>query len=206
MSWSCNLILLERWESLQPPRARNQLSSVPDFEFADDAVLITPSRPTAQLALSTFSSVATSFGLTVNFVKTKFMACGFGLCAEDYQPLAIVNQAVEHVSPFVYLGSLLSPDGRFGAEIDRRLAAASRAFGALDCVFRNKDLSLRTKRLVYSACVLSTLLYGAECWATLKCDEVRLDRFHHQCLRTIAGVMRWDQQLQHISNADLRKR
>ena len=92
------------------PRSRHHLSSSPDLEFADDAVLTTPSRATAQLTLITFSLVATAFGLTVNFVKTKFMACGFGLCTDDYQPLTVMNQAVEHVSTFIYLGSLLSPD------------------------------------------------------------------------------------------------
>lgn len=134
------------------------------------------------------------------------MACGAGLSAEDYQPLMVKEHTVKHVPSFPYLGSLLSPDARFGTEIDRRLACASRTFGALECVFRDKNLSHRTKRLVYSACVVSTLLYGSECWTTLRQDEKRLDAFHHRCLRAVLGISRWDQQLQHISNADLRHR
>ena len=49
-------------------------------------------------------------------------------------------------------------------------------------------------------------MYGAECWAILRRDETRLDRFHHKCLRSILGVSRRSQQLQHISNTDLRDR
>ena len=96
----------------------------------------------------------------------------------------------------------MTPDGRIGAELDRRLARASRAFGALCCVFDDQQLSLRTRRMVYLACVVSLLLYGTECWPILRRDEHRLDAFHHQCLRILLG----DQELQHISNGELRKR
>ena len=103
----------------------HQFSSSPDLEFADDAVLITPSRKAAHIALSTFAAVATSFGLTVNFIKTKVMGCGAAISAEDCRPFPVSGQVVESVDSFVYLGSLLSPDGRFSAEIDRRLASAA---------------------------------------------------------------------------------
>ena len=46
-----------------------------------------------------------------------------------------------------------------------RAARAARAFGCLRVpVFKNKDLSLATKRAVYRAVVLAVLLYGAETW------------------------------------------
>ena len=44
-------------------------------------------------------------------------------------------------------------------------AQASRAFGALrKAVYLDKHLKLTTKRKIHNACVLSGLLYGAECW------------------------------------------
>ena len=188
------------------PRTSHSTSSAPDLEFADDAVLITSSRVAVVTALTVFVKVAASFGLTVNFAKTKVMGCGVGLSPEDRLPLSVLGKTIEYVESFVYLGSLLSPDARSSAEVERRLACASRAFGALQCVFQDKDLSVRTKRLVYKACVLSTLLYGAECWVILRRDEIRLDAFHHRCLRAILGVSRWHQQLHHVSNKDLRQR
>lgn len=60
--------------------------------------------------------------------------------------------------------------------------------------------------MLYNACVVTVLLYGAECWPILRKDEIRLDAFHHQCLRSILNVSRWDQQLSHITNSDLRQR
>ena len=51
------------------------------------------------------------------------------------------------------------------SEVTRRIARAARAFGCLRVpVFKNKDLSLVTKRRVNRVVVLAVLLYGAETW------------------------------------------
>ena len=58
----------------------------------------------------------------------------------------------------------MSENGRSHEEVDRRIAGASRAFGALRrAVFKDSNLSFQTKRAVYQACVLAVLLYGSEC-------------------------------------------
>ena len=54
-----------------------------------------------------------------------------------------------------------------------RSAKVSKAFGALrEPIFRDSNLSLRTKRKVYKAVVLGVLLYGYETWTT-KRDGVK---------------------------------
>ena len=113
---------------------------------------------------------------------------------------------VQLTASFVYLGSLVDPDSRVGLEVDRRLASASCAFGALRCVFNTPGLSIGTKKMLYETCVLTVLLYGAECWPVLRRDEIHIDNFHHQCLRCILGVSCWDQELNDVRNCDLRKR
>ena len=67
------------------------------------------------VCVSTFADVAASFGLSVNFSKTKVMACGFNAdpAPDDLLPLVINDQVVDLVDTFVYLGSLLSSSGRF---------------------------------------------------------------------------------------------
>ena len=175
-----------------------------DLEFADDAVLFAPSRSTALFALESFFSVAADFGLTVSAAKTKVMVGGVGITDDDRLPFLVCGSSVECADAFVYLGSLVTPDTRVSQEVDRRLASASRAFGALRCVFDDNSLSLRCKRLIYTACVLSVLLYGSECWTVLKRDAEKLDRFHHCCLRHILGVSRFDQQHYRVTNSLLR--
>ena len=54
--------------------------------------------------------------------------------------------------------------------LDRQIANASKAFGALcQAVFMDANLFITTKRLIYQASVLSVLIYGGgECWIPLK--------------------------------------
>ena len=75
------------------------------------------------------------------------------------------------------------------ADVKRRVAQASRAFGALwKSVFLDENLNLTTKRKIYSACILSVLLYGAERWIPLRNHEEKLNTFHHRCIRIILGI------------------
>ena len=60
-------------------------------------------------------------------------------------------------------------------------------------VFKNKDLSLATKRAVYRAVVIAVLLYGAETWTMKAVHTRRLNSFHNRCIRTILGVTRYQQ-------------
>ena len=64
------------------------------------------------------------------------------------------------VDGFPYLGSMVSSRGRVDAEVDHRIASASKAFGAVRyAVFTDRTLNTTTKRKVYQACVLPVLLY-----------------------------------------------
>ena len=87
------------------------------------------------------------------------------------------------------------------------MAQASTAFGALrKAVFLDKDLKLATKKRVYNACVLSVLLYGAECWIPLRQHEKRLNTIHHRCVRTILGISNRQQWSERITMAKVRRR
>ena len=105
-----------------------------------------------------------------------------GASAGDKAALIVADQPVQCVSSFVCLGCAIAPDARIAWEVNRRLANAAKAFGSLQCVFRDPKLSLQVKKLLYAGCVTSVLLSGSECWPLLKCDEARLDAFRHQCL------------------------
>ena len=72
--------------------------------------------------------------------------------------------------------------------------------------FRNKNLTLNTKRKVYQACVLSILLHGAECWVPLKMNIWKLNTFHHRCLRAILGITNRQQWSKRITSATVRSR
>ena len=108
------------------------------------------------------------------------MVTGSNITQEDRLPIKVQDGTIEHVSDFQYLGSVITESGRIDEEIDRRIANALTAFGALtQAVFSDHNLSTMTKRLIYKACVLSVLLYGAECWTPLQRHLKCLNTFHH---------------------------
>ena len=50
-----------------------------DCQFAEDSVLMASSQKAAQSALHAFASIASSFGLSINVAKTKFLVAGCGV-------------------------------------------------------------------------------------------------------------------------------
>ena len=50
-----------------------------DCQFAEDSLLMASSRQAAQSALDAFASIASSFGLSINVAKTKFLVAGCGV-------------------------------------------------------------------------------------------------------------------------------
>ena len=100
-----------------------------DCQFADDSVLMPSSRQAAQSALDAFASIASSFGLSINVAKTKFLVAGCGIIESDRQPLILHGSPVEYVADFRYLGSLIHCDGCSGYDVHSRSATAARAFG-----------------------------------------------------------------------------
>ncbi len=188
---------------LRKPRKNITTARITEGQFADDSVLFALTRHGMEIAVPVFNDVAADFGLTVSFSKTKFMVMGCGLTAGDCMPLPVASSVVEPVSEFRYLGSLVDNSGRCSADIQSRVAAASRAFGALRrSVFKNSLLSVQTKRIVFNACVLSLLLYGAECWVPLQEDVRTLTSFYMRCVRSILDISMRDVWRDHISTAD----
>ena len=126
--------------------------------------------------------------------------------ADNRAPIQVGDSEVECVDEFTYLGSIISSNGQIDAEVDRRIANASKAFAALrPAVFNDRNLSVNTKRQVYQACVLSVLLYGSECWTLLCRHRNRLNAFHHRCVHNILGITRRQQWEQHITSEQVRE-
>ena len=88
-------------------------------------------------------------------------------------------------------------------DIQRRVNLASAAFGRLSHrVFLNRDLTTKTKMMVYNAICISTLLYGSEAWVTYRRHIRTLERFHISCLMRILRL-HWQQRVPH---AEIRRR
>ena len=173
---------------------------VTESQFADDLALYAVTRTAFESVCKRFVQVASFYGLTVNLPKTKGVAVGAAVGEGDNSPVVVESGEMEMVRDFTYLGSKLSSDGEITAEVSCKIAKASKAFGCLRVpIFLNRTLSINTKRAVYKAVVIYTLLYGAETW-TLKAPDVkRLTTFHNRCVRTILGVSKFQPWQSHIT-------
>ena len=111
------------------------------------------------------------------------------------------------VAKFKYLGGYVSRFGNDAIDIDSRIEAAGKAFGALrTCVFSSTHINITAKKTVYESLILGILLYGGESWSN---TEVMLDRlrvFHARCVRSMGRVSRKHTWQHHISTGELEQR
>ena len=109
---------------------------------------------------------------------------------------------IKVVDHFKYLGAYSSSDGTNNKELNYRLGKAAGILRELDKIWKNRYINLPTKMQFYNACVMSTFLYGAECWTLKGKVENRLDAFDMRCQRKILKI-RWSQ---YVKNIDIRKK
>ena len=108
------------------------------------------------------------------------------------------------VTKFPYLGSWVAANCGDAEDVDSRVSAASRAFGALRVsVFATKSVNRAAKQIAYERLVLAILLYGCECWCLSESLLARLRVFHAQCLRVMSRVTRKHTREHHISTQAL---
>ena len=111
------------------------------------------------------------------------------------------------VSVFKYLGSYTSSDGSDLHDVDSRIEAAGKAFGALSaCLFRQTAVTAAAKCTVYKVEILAILLYGCECWLVTAEALRRLRCFHARCIRVMCGTSRVDTWRQRLSTTALEQR
>jgi len=100
--------------------------------------------------------------------------------------ILVSQTALKTCENFPYLGSILSNDCSYDAEIRARTASR---------LWNTHDISLSTKFAVYRAAILTVLLYGSETWTLHRRHIQQLDRFHLRCLRHIAHIQ-WQSRTQ----------
>ena len=169
---------------------------LPDLDFADDVALLTSGEQQATEALARLKRAGEEVGLVVSTEKTKAMPVGQtdANVIDDGRP-------IDQVRKFCYLGSNVTPTNSVQEEINIRVGRAASAFQHLRNTWRAK-IKVTTKLRIYNAVVITTLLYGAETWATTRQQEQRIDAFDTRCLRSILNIRWWHR----TRNADVRER
>ena len=109
--------------------------------FADDGALLAGTTSGAERAVQVYQATSTDFGLAVSIPKTRRIVAGREAADSDATPIPVSGGEITSVNEFSYLGSVVAASGRMDADVEKRIAQASRAFGALrKAVFSNNNL------------------------------------------------------------------
>lgn len=106
------------------------------------------------------------------------------------QNLTVGEYNLEVTRDFTYLDSKLTWNGDEGAEIQRRIAVATRTYHSLLPVLRSKNVHKRTKLRIYKTMIRSVVTNGGETWTITTGGAEKLDSFERKILRRIYGPIR----------------
>ena len=178
---------------------------LPPSLFADDCAVVFENRSDMEVGMTYMIKHLSRFGLMVHVgrgttsSKTECMFFPRPREPEDGADLSdIIVTAdggfISFVEKFRYLGSHIGQRLDSDVDIDERLSKASQTFGALrKHTFANRDVKPETKARLYVALVLGVLLYGCESWFLREKEYKKMQRFHHDCVRTMLRI-NWHQQ------------
>ena len=159
-------------------------STLEDLDFADDLALFSHTHQHMQEKTTRLSTFAQQIGLKISQKKTELMT----LNIPNPSPIQVNGADLPTAEEFTYLGSTVRYDGGAGSDIKSRLSKARNTFRMLNNVWRSPQYSTRTKLRIYQSCVISTLLYGSECWRMTESDLNKLSTFHTKNLRRILRI------------------
>ena len=154
-----------------------------DVSYADDTLFASTNPSNMQQLMNAIVQEGAIYGFEINWSKTvQIQVCTqYVINRPDGNPIVQVREAV-------YLGGLVTCDGKAGRELVRRLGEGRRVFDGLEKIWSHAGITRSRKLQIYSACVVSKILYSMESLWLLQADKTRLDAFHYKCLRKILGI------------------
>ena len=99
-----------------------------------------------------------------------------------------MDQKLECVDKFRYLGDMIGAGGGAGESSRARVSSAWAKFRELAPILTNRGASLKVKGKIYKACVQRVLVYGSETWPMKTEDLQRLERAEGMMWRWMCGV------------------
>ena len=154
-----------------------------DLLYADDTLLASRHASNLQRLLAAVVEEGARYGLELNWSKTVQMQISTQEC------ITIPGgDAIKCVRQAVYLGGLVTCDGRAKSEISRRLGECGRLFDTLHGLWAHASVTQVRKLEIYRACVVSKLVHSIESLWLLQADRARIDAFHCKCLRKIRAI------------------
>ena len=161
---------------------------ISNLRYADDIVLIASNMNGLQQLLDKVREASEKAGLFLNAKKTKTMMIQRQRAMNDDEHVTINGVAVENVKEFTYLGAVFTNTYDDSLEIKRRIAIAKNATVALNKIWKDRSITLKTKLRLLNSLVFPIASYGSECWVLKKKDKKRVNSFELWCYRRVLRI------------------
>ena len=131
--------------------------------------------------------------MKMNIKKTKAMV-GTNTPNSRKINIAIDGQQIEQVTSYMYLGILITEDGRPEKEIKRRIVIARSVFTNMRTLLSRRRINLNTRLRTIKCYVWPTLFYGAEARTITKSLSPSLDAFEMWVYRRVLKIS-WTEKI-----------
>ena len=107
--------------------------NINNLKYADDTTLRAESEEELKSLLTKVKEESEKASLKLNFQKTKIME------SRLFTSRQIDGETMETVTDFIFFGSIITADGDFSHEINRRLLLGRKAMTNLDSILKSRD-------------------------------------------------------------------
>ena len=136
-----------------------------NLRYADDTNVKAESEEELKSFLMKVKEESEKVGLKLNIQETKIMA---------FCPITsweIDGETVEIVSDFIFLVSRITADGDCSHEMKRHLLLGRKVMINLDCILKNRHITMPTKVHLVKAIVFPVVIFGCESCTVKKAER-----------------------------------
>lgn len=171
--------------------------TITNLRFADDIDGLAGNEDELASLVEHLDKASSAFGMEISAKKTKLMTNNPHGIVRDIQ---VSGTKLETAKTFKYLDSIISDEGS-RPEILARIAQTTAVLAKLQPIWRDKNISLRSKIHLTRSLALSVFLYACESW-TLTAELQRIQATEMRCYRKILGIHYTD----HVTNEEVHKK
>jgi len=142
-----------------------------NLRYADDVTLMGRSEESLRKILSRVKTAGEEVGLHLNLQKTKVLSTA------AINTFTLDGISIEVVPSFSLLGSVIEDHGECAMEIKKRIVLGKIAMGKLERIWKDRDITRRTKCRLVKALVFPVVTYGCETWVIKETERKRINAF-----------------------------
>ncbi|KAK4525696.1 hypothetical protein GAYE_SCF15G3605 [Galdieria yellowstonensis] len=166
----------------------NTENRLPGLMFADDVVLLSPSRHCLEASMHKVSEYLTQLEMEVGASKygvTVFRGCVDKVRWRQWQ---LQGKEIPVVEEYRYLGIDLNCNWDEGFTVRRQIQRYRQKLHIATPFLRNSRIPMDLRLRVVKSCLLPSLLWGSEWWGMHQLHAKRLSLVLNQTLRMVVGV------------------